>query len=467
MDRFLRFPPIERALKKTSNLQTIYEQDYLLGVRGLLVIETFLYVFLQTFVPATVSDTDSEGQTHGPLYQVILRKTLAPVFWNENLLYASFIFLSARSIAIPFIRDPSRSRVAGAVFRRGIALWFPVAVALAIVKVAFSHSYLEYILQFMIKTGNTSIEVPYFIPNAFAYFNAVFDLFWITHDYQAQAGSTAFPSQSLWIVTAIYQQSYTIYVTMIIIPYTRNRWRVQGSLFFIITAWWVQSWAWFSITGLIFADMVMNMDFKAKAQRGIPVWKTSKRCPTWIPATIILSSGLLMQYLWTAWHPDLANEEYKIHTGMYYTAGLNTEDNGRYPQARDDNYLFLLGAFLFLESSDMLQYMFNNRLFTYLGRRSLSPFSLLWNPSCMLTLLARLLSHSKHLDLRRGYQILRIPTLHAECILLRHSPGDADHLPRHDCCSRRSILQAGGKAIETTSLLELRMDYNVEMDNRG
>jgi hypothetical protein len=290
MDRFLHFPPVEGAWKKTHNLQTIHEQEYLLGVRGLLVIETFLYVFLQTFVPATVPDTDSDGKTHGPLYQVILRKTLAPIFWNENLLYASFIFLSARSIAIPFIRDPSRSRVAGAVFRRGITLWFPVAVALAIVKIAFSKSYLSYISQFKVKTSNTSITVPYFIPNAFAYFNSVFDLFWTTHNYEVQAGSTAFPSQSLWIVTAIYQQSYTIYVTMIIIPYTRNKWRVQGSFFFIITAWWVQSWAWFSITGLIFADMVMNMDFKAKAQRGMPIWKTSKRCPTWISSRDCLCS---------------------------------------------------------------------------------------------------------------------------------------------------------------------------------
>jgi hypothetical protein len=440
MDRFLHFPPVEGAWKKTHNLQTIHEQEYLLGVRGLLVIETFLYVFLQTFVPATVPDTDSDGKTHGPLYQVILRKTLAPIFWNENLLYASFIFLSARSIAIPFIRDPSRSRVAGAVFRRGITLWFPVAVALAIVKIAFSKSYLSYISQFKVKTSNTSITVPYFIPNAFAYFNSVFDLFWTTHNYEVQAGSTAFPSQSLWIVTAIYQQSYTIYVTMIIIPYTRNKWRVQGSFFFIITAWWVQSWAWFSITGLIFADMVMNMDFKAKAQRGMPIWKTSKRCPTWIPATIILFSGLLMQYVWTAWRPDLVNEEYKIHTGMYYTPGLNTEDDGRYPQARDDNYLFLFGFFLFLESSDILQYVFNNRLFTYLGRRSLSKFPLLLNPYRMLTLLTRFLSNSKHLDLRRRYQILHAPTLHEEYVLPRHSPGDADHLPHHDCSGSRSVL---------------------------
>ncbi|KAL2008172.1 hypothetical protein VTN00DRAFT_8154 [Thermoascus crustaceus] len=38
---------------------------------------------------------------------------------------------------------------------------------------------------------------------------------------------------------------------MLIIPYTRNSWRVKGSILFIVTAWWVQSWAWYSVTGLI------------------------------------------------------------------------------------------------------------------------------------------------------------------------------------------------------------------------
>jgi hypothetical protein len=60
-------------------------------------------------------------------------------------------------------------------------------------------------------------------------------------------------------------------MTMVIIPYTRRSWRVKGALFFIITAWWVQSWAWYSITGLLFADMATNMDFKVNSQRGIKV----------------------------------------------------------------------------------------------------------------------------------------------------------------------------------------------------
>ena len=289
MDRLFSYSPVRGLKKVNPHSPTSYEQEYLLGVRGLLVIESFLWVFLQTFVPVAVTHSDKDGNDKGPLYQVLLRKTLSPIFWNENLLYASFVFLSARSIAIPFIRDPSRSRVAGAVFRRGISLWFPVAVALAIVKLSFSRSYLNYIYQYKVKTGNSSFAVPYFIPSTLAYFNSVFDLFWTTHNYAIQAGSTAFPSQTLWIINAIYQQSYTIYVTMIIIPYTRNKWRVQGSFFFIITAWWVQSWAWFSITGLLISDMVMNMDFKAKAQRGIPIWGLPEDARPGFPAWSFLS----------------------------------------------------------------------------------------------------------------------------------------------------------------------------------
>ena len=54
-------------------------------------------------------------------------------------------------------------------------------------------------------------------------------------------------------------------MTQVIIPYTRSSWRVKAYLVFILTAFWVQSWAWFSITGLLIADVVHNMDFKAKA----------------------------------------------------------------------------------------------------------------------------------------------------------------------------------------------------------
>ncbi|TVY83849.1 hypothetical protein LSUE1_G001624 [Lachnellula suecica] len=377
---------LQHAEKLKVNPPTTYDQQYLLGFRGLLVIETFLHVFLQTFVPVTVA---ASANPDGRLYQEIIRKTLSVLLWNEYFLYGAIIFLSARSIAIPFIKSEAKdrsSRIARSVLCRGMALWFPVAVSLAICKLAFSQKYLNTIFTFKTNTGNNSMQVPYLIPNAFAYFNSVFNLFWTTHNYNVQAASTAFPSQTLWLINAVYIQSYTVYMTMIIIPYTRNRWRVQGAFLFVLTAWWVQSWAWYTISGLLFCDMVMNMDFQAAAQRGIPVHiphsrfrradgtQRPLRIPVWIPAGLCITAGLLMQFLWTAWRPDLFEKEYEYHTGLYYTPSLNYEYTTHHTVARDDIYLILVGFFVLLETYSVLQRMFQVRFLVYLGKRSLSYF---------------------------------------------------------------------------------------------
>ena len=360
--------PVARFIPKSST--QVAGQEYLIGLRGLLVIESFLWVFLQTFAPATVKDAALEAE--GPAWQVGIRKSLSVLFWNENLLYSFFILLSARNLAIPFFNEPSKAAVASATFRRGLRLWFPTAVALAIPTLAFSQLGLGYLQDFKNATGNDSFNVPYFLSDALIYFNSVFNLFWQTNDFSEQAGSTAFPSQTLWIVNVIYQQSFTVFIVMIIIPYTRSAWRVKGSIPFILSAWWVQSWAWYSITGLLFADMVMNMNFKEKAQSGIPIpFRKGFRIPSWIPYLIIMAAGLVMQYLWTAWRPSFENAEIQIHTGLYYGGELNAFDPSQ-PQARDDNYLLILGFMFCLETFDWLQMIFKNPLFVYLGHRSLS-----------------------------------------------------------------------------------------------
>jgi hypothetical protein len=234
-------------------------QSYLLGLRGLLAIECFVWVFLQTFVPTVVEDSHQPS----PLYQVILRKTAAVLFWNDSLLYSFFIFLSARTICIPFFKNPTKNSVASALFRRGIRLWFPVAVALAIVKCTFSQTGFQYLWNFKNDTNNTILQVPFDIPGTLAYFNSVFNLFWTSQsgEFAKQAGSKAFPSQTLWILNAIYSQSYTVYMTMIIIPYTRARWRVQAFVIFIAMAWWVQSWAWYgNLLSLLSLHSTPNAD---------------------------------------------------------------------------------------------------------------------------------------------------------------------------------------------------------------
>ncbi len=345
------------------------EQSYLLGVRGLLTLQSFTWVFLQTFVPVAVRDS---ANFDGPKYEKVFREVFSVLFWNESLIYSAFIFLSARTICIPFLHSSTKQTIASAVFRRGLRLWFPTAVALAIVKITSSTLETGYIDDFKAHTGNISFSTPYTIPNALAYFNSVFNLFWTTTKFASQSGNTAFPSQTLWIVNVIYTQSYTVYMTMVIIPYTRASWRVTAYICFILSAWWVESWAWYSVTGLLLADSVMNMRYQERAHKGVRIWRTRWRCPTWIPCLVLMAAGLLMQYLWTDWRPSYENRELKAHTGLYYSGGLNTQVDLKEPHARDDDYLLLLGFFLSLEYSRFMQRIFSNPIFVYLGRRSLS-----------------------------------------------------------------------------------------------
>lgn len=364
------------------------KHNFLVGLRGFFVAQCFLHTFLLVFAPASVAHSvNAQEVSHSSTLHKAL-KFVSILFWNDGMIYSAFILLSARTICIPFMKSKTKLSIAGSVFRRGIRLWFPVAVALAISTGVLNGIGYTYINQFAQKTGNVSILVPYKIDNALVYFNSVFNLFWVTNKFADQAGSFAFPGQMMWVINVIYMQryeapnilgkiavltrsSFTVYMTMVIIPYTRRSWRVKGALFFIITAWWVQSWAWYSITGLLLADMAANMDFKAKAQRGIKVWR-SIRCPSYVAYGAILAAGLVMQYLWAAWRPEYRDEELIAHGGLYYTGGLNEDFDVKQPQARDDNYLVLLGFLLCVETSDIVQWALANPLFVYLGRRSLS-----------------------------------------------------------------------------------------------
>ena len=340
-------------------------QDYLTGVRGVLVIMSFLWVFMQTFAPAAVK---ASANTTGPPWQLALRKSLSILFWNDSLIYSSIIFLSARTICLPFLLDSSKLVLAGSVFRRGLRLWFPTAAALIVVYIVFTKILgTQYLYDFASQTSNASMHPDqYVLPSSLANFNSIFEIFWMSHNVSYQAGNWAFPSQTLWIVSTIFQQSYTVYMTMVVIPYTRKSWRMMGAFVFIITAWWVYSWAWFSISGLVFADLVLNFDLKAKCQ--------SHKLLTLAIAGICLAGGFGMEFLWQAAFPNLQNAEINYHTGLYNTGGIYTWNDTTAPQLRADNYLIIVGFYILLEASDIMQMIFRNPVFKFLGRRSYSQY---------------------------------------------------------------------------------------------
>lgn len=348
---------------------TTIDQDYLIGLRGVLVIQSFLFVFFQTFLPAALPDSNN---IDGPVYQTVLRKSFSVLFCNEALIYSWIIFLSARTICLPYLANNAREVCASSVFRRCVRLWIPTFVAYSLAAAAFSTTSTEYITEFLSLTGNVSTDTPKRLHNFLIYFNSLFDIFWLNKEYSSQAANKAFPSGTLWIISALFQQSYTVYMTMIIIPYTRISWRVKALLAFIVTAFWVQSWAWYSVTGLLIADAVFNMNFRSKSLSGLRVGKF--RFPVWPLYAAIVVTGVVLQYLFISWNPKMRSNELYGHTGLYEGGMLNENLDEEQPLARVDNYLVILGVQLLIETFEWPQKFLRSKPFVALGRRSFSVF---------------------------------------------------------------------------------------------
>ena len=75
---------------------------------------------------------------------------------------------------------------------------------------------------------------------------------------------------------------------------TPNSWRHLEQSFF--ARGYEQLWAWYSIFGLLLADVVIYMDFKTASKKGIHVWR-SIRISAAILDAILMGAGLSMQYL--------------------------------------------------------------------------------------------------------------------------------------------------------------------------
>jgi len=366
---FLQVPPLATA-----------QSSYLLGLRGLLTISTFLCTFLSVFVPATVKSSSytTEYPESTPLYQNLLRKIFSPLLWNPSLLYALAIFISARTICIPFFLLPTKTVLVSSLFRRAFRLLLPLTLALALVQVLSSlPNIYPQISDFISKTKNPLISVPYVLPNALAFFNSLFMLFFSPSNTPIYllSGVRTFPSGFISVLSTIYSQSYTLYTTCIVIPYTRPNWRIKFGLAFILTAYWVSSWSWFSITALLLTDSVYHMSFLEKSAAGIPVFK--RRFPTWIIYAIILGTGLGLQYWYEAAPENLqvGNAELKAHTDMYGASGGLTSranEDTTFNSPRIADYLVIVGGFLFLEMGKSVQQIFNSRILVVIGLRSFS-----------------------------------------------------------------------------------------------
>ncbi|ORY76055.1 hypothetical protein BCR37DRAFT_383611 [Protomyces lactucae-debilis] len=360
---------VDNVYKPLQPRETI---AYIEGFKGLIAFEAFLWVFMRTIVPGASFESIA-ANPYPPRYQSVLREIFSPLFWDGNLQASFFIILSARLVCVRFLRNPDATAMAGSLFRRGLRLFFPCAVALAI---CMGLSYGNGFALVEATAGaleNRIPETPYKIPHALAWFNSVFDLFW--HITGTQAGVRAFPTGQLWIVSVVYQESFTVYMVMLCLPFMTKRWAFWSMGVFSLLGYWVSSWAWYGGTGLMIAHAVHNMNIADSAKHGISVPRLKQKVSAYVVPAVFLSIGVILKYVYQVAEPNKINDELVFRTPVY-GGGLSRDISVNEPTQRISSWFVVVGCLMFLEMNTLLQKIFSNPLFRYLGRISFSWFLL-------------------------------------------------------------------------------------------
>ena len=384
------------------------DQRYLYGLRGILAIQSFLWLFFKIFDPALTVPGANEHTSHvphstltGPIpgviggssivvkrnlsnipqirerspeYQVLLRKVLEPLLWDESFIFSFFILLSARTVCISFLENVSTPAYARSLISRPIRIGIPLAVALAMSCAIFSTIDTTYLEQAAGVIGNPFLRAPEEPAGALAAFNSIWNLLWVTKDYSLQMGNLAWPSWTLWVPSAAYLQSYTVYILMVILPYTRPSWHIQGLFMFAFGSWWFNSWGWYSATGLFLADVSINPALRSSLMRGYQRKTEGVSLPYWFFAALFFVVGLGLKYMWTAALPGVYwKSETYAHPSKYVGSNGNFGYvDGTQPYPRMDNYLIIVGMLLGLEFFDFGKRVLASRIFQFIGNRSMS-----------------------------------------------------------------------------------------------
>lgn len=350
-------------------------QDYLSGLRGILVLQSFVWLFFQTFVPALVSNTASKSQ---PTYQVLIRKVLSPLLWDASLIYSFFIILSARTVCIHFMQDGSTAKYARSLISRPIRIGIPISIALMMSIAIFSKIDTAYISQAAAAMGNLSLKAPATPVDATIGFNSIFNLLWVYRNFAEQMGNQLWPSGTMWSLSVIYYQSYTVFAIMVILPFTRPGWHLQGLVWFGLGSFWFNTWGWYSAAGLLVADFSLNPALRAALMRGFRISKKHDfRMPYWTVATLFVLLGTAMKYIWIAVVPQYTNAELHMHPARYLApAGALGNLDSKQPYPRLDNFLVVVGVLLGLELSEIVQDWVSFKVLRILGGRSMSEWPL-------------------------------------------------------------------------------------------
>jgi hypothetical protein len=341
---------------------------HLYGLRGILAVCGILTVFVQTFIPALVwKDMHDSG------YQNILRIIFSSIIWDEGLIGSFFIALSCYSIALRFLSAPTPSSFSGSIIRRVIRMTFVTAISCGIVYSTFGGIGTGYIERFTEVLPNQHITAPQVPENGLVALNAIFDIFWAVRDFYSQAANIFWPTQTLWNVSLIFSQSWTVYFLMVILPFTRPGWHAGAIFTFALGSFWTCSWGWYSAAALFLADYDTSSSLCLRLDEDLTVntrldWKVPYKYVGGMMAAI----GFAMKSTWAVL-PQYHDKELLLHPFLLLSERTNvTQFAAADPYPRLDNFLVIFGVLLLSQTSVLVRRSLSCKLLVILGKRSMS-----------------------------------------------------------------------------------------------
>ncbi|UZJ53604.1 hypothetical protein CBS101457_002924 [Exobasidium rhododendri] len=365
--------------RKTSN-----RLAYLEGVRGLLGVQTLLWIFFRLFAPAIVTDTDLDGTQpamfveRSPEWMSVIRKVLSPLLFDGSLQMAGFIILMGRVAFQTFVERRSETSLAGHCARRPIRLVIPVALALAltsIVSVAHGYKHVDWLAQRL--DNDQILSAPKVWESTILYFNSMVAFFMAPQTLKDSRAVLSLPPYGVfWFIQVVFQQTYVLAVVAWTLPYLILKYKIVASLLVVALSAWVARWSWYTLTGFVICEFSVVHRQALPQDKAfhlhLPGVKDEVRLPyTAIPLALILL-GTILKYLWIAALPSKINNELVFHASINTAKLLRNIDPSKQAYPRYDNWILFTGFLILLELSPRLQAIFSVRPLVLLGRLSFS-----------------------------------------------------------------------------------------------
>lgn len=276
------------------------------------------------------------------------------------------------SHSLAFLERRTATSLAGSAFRRPLRFIPSIALTLALVSIITASGGFKFANQMSIDTENKFAQPPLIWENTIQYFNSIVGLFFSIRDNLTDRMVTFVPPTGiLWFLPRVFQQSFTVITFSYLLPFTIFKYKFIFFGIFILVTFWIGSWAWYSLTGLLLAELVV-VYFPMIQDGNLPIGKRFK-VKVWILPAVFFLIGTTLKYLWAS-IPERRFDELNFHTTD--GGGLNRNfDVTTTAFPRIDDYLVATGALFLLELSPLAQKAFDNPVLRFLGRISFREFA--------------------------------------------------------------------------------------------